>query len=314
MTALWLAALLAVSAAGAVNAGCGGTKAASLTITEPVRTQAKTAADRILPLFPDGAQVIIEIDLARLRTNAVIGELVTAALTGAGLPALPAGVPVSPLANADAVVLASYGVGTSQAAMVTVLATREEVPGAIRLGEDLVALGPVEWTAQLEARAALAGFGAASATAPIVASAELLALRDHAMPPNAPGASLRITARLTFDARVALARQTGLDAPPARVSIWADVVDDLAIIIDADAVDPGDRKTKQPTRRLEVGLRGLLEALASEPAIRLLGIPSSLSRAKVIARGTWVRTIIAIGPAHLNRVVQRATAYLKEPS
>lgn len=300
-------ALLAV----VVIAGCGSTPA-PVTTSEPVHTQPKTAADRILALLPDGAQVIIEIDLARLRANPVVGELVTSALTGEGLPALPADVPMSPLAKADALVLASYGVGTSQAATVTVLATKEDVAGATRLAEDLVALGPTEWIAQLEARAAIGMHG--STAAPLVASPELLALRDHAMPAGAPGASLRITARLTFDARVALARQTGMEAPPAQVSIWADVVDDFAIIIDADAADPGDKKTKNPTQRLETGMRGLLAAIAKEPGVRLLGIPSSLDRAKLIAKGTWVRTIVAIGPAHLGRVVERARAYLKEAS
>jgi hypothetical protein len=156
--------------------------------------------------------------------------------------------------------------------------------------------------------------GSGSTATPIVAAPELLALRDHAMPPNAPGAALRITARLSFDARVALARQTGLDLAPAQLSIWADVVDDLAIIVDADAADPGDAKTKHPTRRLEAGMRGVLAGLAEEPAIRALGIPSSLERAKLVARGTWVRTIVAIGPAHLQRVVARANAYLQGKS
>lgn len=297
-------------------AGCGSTPAKPV-ITAPEPTQAKTVADRILPLFPDGAQVIIEIDLARMRGNPVIGALVTSALTGEGLPALPAGVPVSPLAKADAVVLASYGVGTSQVAMVIVIASSEDLvksSGATRLSDNVYALGPTEWIAQLEARAAIAGIGESGSGPPIVASPELLALRDRAMPPNAPGAALRITARLSFDARVALARQTGLDSAPSQVSIWADVVDDFAIIVDADAADPGDKKTKNPTKRLEAGMRGVLAGLADEPAIRALGIPSSLERAKLIARGTWVRTIVAIGPAHLQRIVERANAYLRGKS
>lgn len=298
---------------------CGRTKPSTIT-TQPERTHPVTAADRILPLFPDGAQVIVELDLARLRANPVVGSLVIAALTGEGMPALPADVPISPLAKADTVVLASYGVGTSQAAMVTVIATTEPLPGATRLGDGLYALGPTEWIAQVEARVALAGVaemgstGGQTSAPPIVASPELLALRDHAMPPNAPGASLRITARLSFDARVALARETGLDHPPAQLSIWADVVDDLAIIVDAEAIDPGDKKTKNPSAKLEAALRGMLAGLAEDPALRALGIPASLQRAKLVARGAWVRTIVAIGPAHLQRVVQRANAYLQGKS
>lgn len=272
-------------------------------ITQPVKVVAKTAGDRILPLLPEGAQLVVELDLKRLRANPVVGKLVVDVLAG---PALPiAGMPGSPLAAADAIVLASYGMGTSQAATVTVIATNEKVEHGVPLGDGLVALGPESWTAQLEARAAIAG-----QDGKLVAAADLLALRDHAMPDGAPGASLRITARLSFDARVALARQTGLEAPPARVSIWGDVVDDLAIIVDADAADPGDKKAKQPAKRLETGMRGMLAGLAAEPALQALGLPSSLQGARIVAKGSWVRTIIAIGPAHLHRVVERATAML----
>jgi hypothetical protein len=92
--------------------------------------------------------------------------------------------------------------------------------------------------------------------------------------------------------------------------VWGDVVDDLAIIVDADAADPGDKKAKQPAKRLETGVRGMLAGLASEPVLQQLGLPSSLQGARIIAKGTWVRTIIAVGPAHLHRVVERATALL----
>ncbi|MBA3462164.1 MAG: hypothetical protein H0T46_19545 [Deltaproteobacteria bacterium] len=287
-----------------LGGACGGGAAKRPAISKATTPVARTAGDRILPLLPEGAQLIVELDFARLRANPVVGKLVTQALTGPNLP-MSSDIPMSPLANVDALVLASYGMGTSQAATVTVLVTKDSVPNGVSVGEGLVALGPELWTAQLEARAAIAGVDQK-----LTASRELLELRDHSMPPGAPGAALRITARLSFDARVALARQTGLDAPPGRISIWGDVVDDLAIIVDADAVDPGDKKSKQPTKRLETGVRGMLAGLASEPAIRALGIPSSLHGARIVAKGSWVRTIIAIGPAHLQRVVQRADAML----
>jgi len=282
---------------------CGGARRPAT--SKPVETRIATTGDRIMALLPEGAQLIIEIDLARLRANPVVGKLVTDALTGPALPGFD--FPLSPLVKAEALVLASYGIGTSNAATVTVLATSEAVPNSVPIGEGLVALGPEQWTAQLEARAAIVGTGQ---KIKVAASKELLALRDHAMPPGAPGAAVRLTARLSFDARVALARQTGLDAPPAQVSIWGDVVDDLAIIVDADAVDPGD-KAKKPTKRLEAGVRTILAGLAGEPAIQALGLPSSLSGARIVAKGTWVRAIIAIGPAHLQRVVKRAADLLE---
>ncbi len=290
----------------AMLVGCGG--APKSTQGAPVRPHLVSAADQILPLLPEGAQVIVELDLARLRANPVIGAVVTQALADGTFDALPLSLPSSPLAHADTVVLAAYGVGTAQAATVTVLATKDEVPGGVRLADGLVALGPQEWTAQLEARAALATVtGSAPA---IVTSAELLALRDHAMPAAAPGAALRITARLPFDARIALARQTGLGSAPAQLSVWGDVVDDLVVIVDTDATDPGDRRSTQPIKRMELAMRNALRVLAGEPAVRALGIPASLADAHLVARGSWLRTIIAIGPAHLHRVVERATALL----
>lgn len=286
---------------------CGGAARRPVT-SQPEPTRIATVGDRIMALLPDGAQLIIEIDLARLRKNPVVGKLITDVLTGPALPGIAGEVPLSPLAKADTLVLASYGIGTSSAATVTVLATTETVPNSVPLGDGLVALGPEIWTAQLEARAAIAGTGQ---NIKLSASKDLLALRDHAMPVGAPGAAVRLTARLSFDARVALARQTGLDAPPAQISIWGDVVDDLAIVVDADAVDPGDKKTKQATKRLENGVRTILAGLAGEPVLQVLGLPSSLSGARIVAKGTWVRAIIAVGPSHLQRVVKRAAAMLE---
>jgi hypothetical protein len=264
----------------------------------------KTAADRILPLFPDGAQVIVEVDLARLRGNAVVGAVATRALARLGdarVPGLPVAVAGSPLATADALVLASYGVGTSQAATIVVIATNEEFAAGTRVAPGLVALGPSEWIAQLEARAASGG---------AVVPKDLAALREHAMPQGATGAVLRATARLSFDARVALARETGLDAAPARLSVWGDVADDLAVIVDADAADPGDRGGKAAVRRLAQTMQAALTAIADEPIVRALGVPTSIAEAKIVQRGSWVRAIIAIGPRHLARAVDRASALL----
>ncbi|MFN0252789.1 MAG: hypothetical protein ACKV2T_38295 [Kofleriaceae bacterium] len=325
---------------------CGGSKAKP-TITEPERTELVSTADRILPLLPEGAQVIVEVDLARLRANPAVGALVTQIVTGdAPLAPLPDDVPRISLAHADTMVMASYGVGTSSAATVIVVATTPStttsessessgassgtssgessgapppIPGAIPLADGLVVLGPAEWTAQVEARAAIAGITGANTTPTIGVTKDLRALRDHAMPAKAPGASLRITARLPFDARVALGRATGLETPPAQMSIWGDVVDDMVFIIDLDASDPGDR-TKPPakdassaTKRMEASLRGVLAGLANETAIRLVGLAPSLEGAEIVTRGSWVRAIIAVGPKRLGRVVERAKAFLATP-
>jgi hypothetical protein len=305
-------AVAAVACGGERRAGRpagAGTAANPVPVTAPV-----TAIDRILAMLPPGAQVIVELDLARLRANPVVGEVVTRALAERTAD-LAAGVPASPLAAADQVVLAAYGVGTAQAATLTVLAAPHDVTGATRLADGFYAVGPADWLDQVQQRVALAATGEAKFA--ITAPPELLELRDHAMPPKASGASLRVTARLSFDARIALARQTGLDAAPARLSAWADVADDLGLIVDCDAADPGNRpagsgRASDAPNRLAATLRGALAATADQPGVRALGLPSSLAGARLVVQGSWVRTIIAIGPAHLHRVVERAARLLRE--
>jgi hypothetical protein len=305
---------LAALGLAALGGACGGERPATRT-AQPAAAPA-TVTERILAMLPQGAQVVVELDLARLRANPVVGEVVTRALAERTAD-LPAGVPASPLADADQVVLAAYGVGTAQAATLTVLAAPHDLAGATKIADGFYAVGPPDWVDQVQQRVALAATG--EATFAIRAVPELLALRERAMPANAPGASLRITARLPFDARIALARQTGLDAAPAQLSVWGDVADDLALVIDCDAADPGSRPADathgsdapEASRRLEASLRGALAAVSDEPAVRALGLPSSLVGAKLVTRGSWVRTIIAIGPAHLHRVVERAARLLR---
>ena len=318
-----------------IAAACGGgQKAAPPAAPDPPPA---SVAERMLAMLPDGAQVVVEIDLARLRANAVIGAVVARALAddpaaapGASAAAAPgsrawlrslvprtagpAGAPDdtgSLLGAADQVVLAAYGVGTADAALVGVLAAPHDIAGVSRLVDGYYAFGPPAWVEQIEQRVALASTGEAKFA--IHAAPELLALRARAMPAGAPGASLRVTARLSFDARVAFARLTGLDAAPAQVSAWGDVADDLALVIDCDANDPGSKPSDAP-RRLAATLRGMLAASAEIPAVRLLGLPASLAGARLAAHGSWVRTIIAIGPAHLRRVVDRAAGLFGTPA
>lgn len=303
-----LVGLLAVVCVAGV--ACGGRAKQSGTSTAPARPA--TLAERMIAMLPDGVQVLVELDLARLRANPAVGDIATRALAQLGadakLPGLPIEVQGSPLANADLVVLAAYGVGTPSAAAVTLLATKQDVAGASRLAPDIVALGPPEWLQQIEARAAIA------ARTPLAPSLSLMPLRDHAMPPPAPGATVRVTARLAFDARVALARQLGLETAPAQLSLWGDVVDDLAIIVDADAADPGDKNVKDAVNRLSRALNALLAAASNEPALRALGLTSALRDARTITQRNWVRLIITVGPRQLGRAAQRARAMLGSAS
>ena len=314
--------LLLAVALGISLGGCGGSSGRTATATVQTPT-AETIADWMVAVLPEGAQIIVEVDLARLRANAVVGAVATQLLAELGaeqrLPGLPMAVQGSPLAGADAVVLGAYGVGTAQAATIIVLATKEDVTGGTRIAANLSVLGPEEWTAQVVSRAAIATLAPdlpapLGGKLPVALAAELDRLRAHAMPAKAPGAVLRITARLTFDARIALARQTGLEAAPGQLSLWADVVDDMAVIVDADAADPGEKNPKAARKQAAAALQGLFNALASDPGIRALGIANNIAGARFVEQGTWVRAIIEVGPRQLARAAQRARAMLPPAS
>ncbi len=215
---------------------------------------------------------------------------------------LPPLAPDQLLAGADLLVLGAYGVGTSEASTVTLVASDARVLGATQVGDSFWVLAGEEWIRQVEARAGLVAAGQA-----IAASEDLLALRAHATPTGAPGASLRLTARLSSDARRTLARQLGLVTAPARVAVWGDVVDDLAIIVDAEAAGDTDKpaEVKQAAERLDRAMRGALAALAEEEVARLVGLTASLGNARFESSGRWVRGVLAIGPKRLERIVKR---------
>jgi len=284
---------------------CGGKdKGASA----PTIARELTKAERMIALLPNGCQMLVEIDLQRLRGNPVVGDVAKRALASLGaeqkIPGLPLAVQGSPLASADMIIVGSYALGTAQVGTVTIVATKEDIQNAVRLNNEFVVIGSDELVRQVEARAAIAS------RSRLEPSLDLMKLRDHAMPEQAPGATLRVTAQLSFDARVAIARQTGLDVAPAQISIWGDVVDDLVIVIDADAADPGDTKNKDAAKRLAKAINVLLAGFAREPAVRLIGLANNFGQARMIAKATWVRVIIEVGPRQLARVVERARALL----
>jgi hypothetical protein len=303
-----------------VACACGGGRARPMTgSTTPV---AHRTADWMLALLPEGAQLVVELDLARLRGNPVVGEVATQALAELGaesrLPGLPISVQGSPLVAADFLVLGAYGVGTAQATTVILLATKADVTGSRRVAADIAVLGEPDWADQVANRAAIATL-TPDAPAPlgerltVAPSEELARLLEHAMPDKAPGAILRVSARLPFDARVAFAQLMGVDSAPAQLSIWADVVDDFAIIIDADAADPGDKDVKGARKRLVAALTRMLASLARDPGIRAVGISHNLADAKLVEQGTWVRAIVQVGPRQLARATQRLRALLAPP-
>jgi hypothetical protein len=303
----------------ALVAACGGRGGRSTTTSTPTTPVATSVADWMIAVLPEGVQIVVEIDLARLRKNEVVGEVAGRLLADVGgeqkLPGLPMNVQGSPLATADAIVLGAYGVGTPQAATVVVLATTADVAGATRIAANLVVLGPDEWTSQVAMRAAIAKLAPdvpapLGGRLPVTLADELARLRDHAFPAKAPGSLFRLTARLPFDARITLARQTGMEAAPAQISIWADVVDDFGLILDADAADPGEKNPKAARKLVMTSLQKFLASIAADPGIRALGLANNIAGARFIEQGTWVRAIIEIPPRQLARAVQRARAML----
>nr|HEX4318054.1 hypothetical protein [Kofleriaceae bacterium] len=295
------------AAAVALALSCGGERFKSSHPTgNSDEGRVPDPGDRLVRLLPDGAQIVVEVDLALLRANPVIGGVVKRALARvavqddtAQLPGKLA-LPTAPLADTDQIVFAAYGVGTANADTLTLLATTDDVPGARRVAPGVLAIGTDSWVDQVQARAAI------DARTPLTVPEELQRLRDHAMPHDAPGAAVRAVARLSFDARVALARQTGIAVAPAELSLWGDVVDDLVIVVDADAVDPGDKRGSAAVKQLGATVHAALAALAGTELATALGVPNSLTDARQVEQGTWVRTIVSIGPKHLQRVVARA--------
>jgi hypothetical protein len=280
---------------------CGGRyqKLPPQAVVSPPR--AATGGEAALALLPAGADVVVEIDLARARANPLVGPVVdrwvgaAAALDRGGLPLGPP----PPLDGAAWVVLAAYGIGGDDATTVTLLAPGlgVEVPGAVKLTDGIVALAPPAWIDRL--RAVTAATSAA-------ADHTLLALRGRAMPSEATGAVLRMTARLSADARIAFAGMLGVEPAPRAISAWVDVADDAAMVLDLDARDPSDPAA---TRRLRTALERLLHQIAARPEIRSLGLAPPFARTRIVAvnRSTWLRVVTHVSPGRLRWAVAQAS-------
>lgn len=279
------AALVALLAA----LGCGGGDGAPIEV--PVRRP--TAGEPLLALAPAGADAVLEIDLARVRANPTVGRLARAiAPTSDG----------AELGRLDAVLVASYGLGDGAPRML-VLGRGGEVDrltGAAPIAPDAVALGDAGLIRR--AHAVAGGHEPALAT-----DRALLRLRAEAMPAAAEAAAFRLTARLSFEARVALARRLSLDTAPRTISLWADVIDDLALIARVDG-DPGEGA------RLEKQGRALVARLAEGAPIYGRALARELGRIRVDGRGGGVRFTLVIGPRRLAALVAGALRLLEPAS
>jgi hypothetical protein len=82
-----------VAVLAAVLVACGACGRGGKPAAPAVPTKPQTLAERALGMLPDGAQIVIELDLARLRANAVVGEVATRVFADVSidnkLPGLP---------------------------------------------------------------------------------------------------------------------------------------------------------------------------------------------------------------------------------
>jgi len=282
----------AALAAAASAAGCGHSKAAPAPPELPVPSRRATAGDRILALAPSGAEAVLEIDLARLRGNAAVGPLVRA-VTASELarPDL--------MAAADLLVFCSYRVGEAQAGQIVFAAGPgvERVAGARVLEPHLVAIGPPALLDQVD-------LVRAGAKPPLAGDRALLRVRALAMPERAEGASLRMAARLGFEARLSVARRLELDAMPAWLSLWGDVADDLAAV----ALLGGDGAGE--ARELAQAVTRVRDRLARNAATRRLGLARTVAGTQVKLSGSEVRVVLVVGPRRLGQLVADVMARL----
>lgn len=281
-------------AASPATPGAGAQEAAAIEV--PVR--APTAGDALLARVPMGAGGVLELDLARLRDNAAVGPAV-----GTVLEAPPAGeLDVALLRGADALLLCSYAMGHDEAATLTLV----HGAGVAALGQgealdrDTVALGPPALVARL--RRVEGGHEPSLAD-----DRALMAVRAQAMPAQARGASVRVAARLDFDARVALAAQLELEQVPTAISAWGDVADDLALIAILTGADVEQAAAQS---RLLARWRDRIAALAW---VRASGLAPAIRGMDIATHGTATRAVFLIGPRRLARLVERLTSGAYKP-
>jgi hypothetical protein len=212
-----------------------------------------SAGEELLALLPAGADAVLEIDLARLRENPVLGPLL------ADIAATPRGeLGFAPLGDIDLLVAAAYQLGDADA--VTVILLRganlpaDEAGPRVALGEALdahtIVSGPDDWRGRVRLLATKPGKSLAKDT-------RFRRDRDLAMPAAATGAAIRLTARLDKDARISLAGRLGLDEVPAQLSVWSDVADDFALLALLGGEDP------EAGKRGEVAVRALTRGLVA---------------------------------------------------
>ncbi len=242
----------------------------------------------LIELAPAGAELVVELDVARLRHSEALGELAEALADE-----LPAGDVAGQLLATEAIALASYHLGKDEAQALTLL--RGDAAGAIEgaraLAGDVWALGP-DALVDLAAKTAKGEVESASS------SQRLAELRGAARPGGAPGSALLVTGDLGFGARVELSRLLSLADVPVAVSMWGDVVDDLAVIALLGAATEDEAAALA-----DAADAWRARASAWRPLARY-GLGPAIRGAEVTVEGATVRITLVVSPARLSRAAE----------
>lgn len=276
--------------------GAGRRAKARKALVVPERST--TAGDDLLTVIPAGLDLLVEIDLARLRKNPVVGDLARLLLSQ---KASADRLEVASLEGIDLIAICSYAIGTERAASLTIA----RGPGVAawknvhRIDERTVALGPNKLIDRLRLVKGKKQMSLAK-------DRVFLRKRTAAMPDRAPAATLRVTARLGFDARVRLASMFDLEQVPTSLSVWGDVIDDFAVV----GLLGGTSKNKA------VALARVAERwrdkLLRDPMVRRLFLRRVVRWIRVETKGKAVRVVWVIGPRRLERLVKRFTPDSKQ--
>lgn len=335
-----------IAAAGTVACNRGTKVAPELLIKVPAR--AATAGDELLAMAPAGAGMVLELDVARLRKSAALGQLVSALVTASGPRRAGSDAGSGRDSGKDSDTDSDIPAGNKPDNVIDNAAGQNSGPRAIagtglelgilaRADSLLVCaydLGLPEAAILTLIRAAdatelgtpiapgIAALGPAELVArvhavraglepPLAGDRRLMAARTRAMPARADGAWLRMAATLDFEARVSLSGRLELDAVPVAVSIWGDVADDLAVIAELDAEDAVSAQV------LARGLQRWRARLGGLGQLAPYGLGQVVKTIEISHKGVTARAVLLIGPAMLSTMVTRASRELgahTEPS
>ncbi len=274
---------MAAGALACAMMGCGTAKHDAA--LPPVVQRAQTLGDSLAAAAPPGADLLLEIDLARLRENSVVGKL----LEKSSNPSMLGQVDV--LQHADALLILVYGIGDTPRQLVVLRSSEADLPGATRLRPGLFAVGDSRLLAQAEALQ--------KGDPSMAEDRQLQRLRAQVMPEKARHASVRLAVRLNFDARVEVAAKAKVSEVPVSMALWGDVEDDLAIVMELQT--DKDRGTE----RMAQAISALAKRLSAHPYIRYLGLSKPIQNARVTRTATSVRVVLVIAPKRLTFLVHR---------